>query len=102
MTSTAFAVSTAIVARIILNWFTWLPGLDPENLGGILAATWIVQTLLLLALIAMDWRKGIIRSPFWVVTALLGSMHIGYWTYGETSAWFAFVQWFADLTLRVI
>jgi len=100
MISTAFAISTAIVFRIILNWFTWLPGLDPDSLDAIAAANWSVLTLPLLALIAIDWRMGIKRSPFWVVTALIGIMHIGYWTYGQTSTWFAFCQWYADLALR--
>ena len=45
----------------------------------------------------MDWRMGMKWSPFWVVTILIGIMHIGYWTYGRTSGWLAFCQWFADL-----
>ncbi|RMH16691.1 MAG: hypothetical protein D6696_17640 [Acidobacteria bacterium] len=101
MISTAFAVSTAILVRIALNWLTWLPFFEPENLGGIVAATWTFQTLLLAAFIAMDWRKGIRRSPFWVVTGVLGMMHVGYWTYGTTAAWFAFVRWFAGLRFGV-
>jgi len=100
MISTAFGISTAIVFRIILNWFTWLPGLDADSLDGIAAANWIVLTLPLLALIAMDWRMGMKLSPFWVVTALIGIMHIGYWTYGKTDAWLAFCQWFAGLPIR--
>lgn len=100
MISTAFAISTAIVFRIIFNWFTWLPGLVQDPPGGILAATWAVLTLLLLALIAMDWRMGIKRSPFWVVTILIGVMNLGYWTYGKTDGWLTFCRWFADLPLR--
>jgi hypothetical protein len=45
----------------------------------------------------MDWRMGLKRSPFWVVTALIGVMHIGYWSYGRTEEWLAFCKWFADL-----
>ena len=101
MISTAFAISTAILFRIIFNWFTWLPGLTKDPFDGILAVTWAVLTLPLLALIAMDWRMGIRRSPFWVVTVLIGAMNLGYWTYGKTDAWLAFCRWFAALPLSV-
>ena len=92
MISTAFAVSTAIVFRILFSWVTVLGTLDR-----LAAANWALLTLLLLALIAMDWRKGIKRSPFWVVTILIGIMHIGYWTFAKTDGWLAFCQWFTDL-----
>lgn len=95
MISTAFAIGTATVFRIILNWFDWVPGMD--TLAGVAAASWTVLTLLLLALIVMDWRRGMKRSPFWVVTILIGIMYLGYWTYGKTEAWLAFIQWFSDL-----
>jgi hypothetical protein len=98
MISTAFAIGTAIVFRIISKWLTWLPGLG--SIDAIAAGNWIVLTLPLLALIAMDWRMGIKRSPFWVVTVLIGIMHIGYWTYGRTAGWVTFVEWFAALPLR--
>ncbi len=95
MVSTAFAIGTVISFRIILNWFSWVPGLD--SLDGVAAANWAALTLPLLALIAVDWRMGAKRSPFWVVTVLIGVMHLGYWTFGTTGSWFAFVQWYAGL-----
>ena len=95
MVSTAFAISTAIVFRIILNWFNWLPGMG--SLNGVAAANWMVLTLALLALIARDGRTGLKRSPFWVVTVAIGVMHLGFWTFGRTEGWFAFVQWFGSL-----
>ena len=54
-------------------------------------------TFLLLVLIAADWRMGVKRSAFWVVTIVLSVMHLGYWTFAKTDGWLAFCQWFADL-----
>lgn len=97
MISTTFAIGSAIVIRIILNWFGWVPGL--ASLDNIAAANWVVLTLPLFALIAMDWRAGLKRSPFWVVTIVIGVLHIGYFTFAKTDGWFAFVRWFAALPL---
>lgn len=97
MISTTFAVGSAIVFRIILNWFDWVPGLD--LLDNIAAANWTVLTLPLLLLIALDWRAGLRRSPFWVVTIAIGIMHLGYFTFTKSDGWFAFVQWYAALPL---
>src|SRR5262245_18299782 len=72
MVSTIFAAGLAIMARIIANWFAWLPGMNlaenPENLDNVFAATGVVLVLTLLGFIAVDWRLGIRRSPFWLVT----------------------------------
>jgi hypothetical protein len=97
MMSTAFAMGTAILARILLSWFSWVPGLG--ELGGVLAVNWAALTLMLLGLIAVDWRLGLKRSPFWVVTILLAAMHIGYWTWGTTEAWRSFLEWFGAMPL---
>lgn len=94
MISTAFAVSTAIVLRII---FAWMFDRNIEALDTTAALNWALLTLLLLALIAMDWRRGMKRSPFWVVTILISVMHLGYWTFAKTDGWLTFCQWFADL-----
>ena len=92
MISTAFAVATAIVWRI---FFHWVPGCGTN--GAASAGNWGVLTLLLLVLIAADWRIGVKRSPFWVVTGLIALMHVGYWTFAKTEAWLALYQWYADL-----
>ena len=92
MISTAFAVATAIVFRI---FYFWVPGCDTDHAA--VAGNWAVLSLLLLVLIAMDWRRGVKRSPFWVVTLVLGVMHLGYWTFAKTDGWLAFCQWYADL-----
>lgn len=97
MVSTTFAFGSAIVFRIILNWFGWVPGLD--TLDNIAAANWAVLTLPLLALIALDYRAGLKRSPYWVVTIVIGIMHVGYFTFTKSDGWFAFVRWYAALPL---
>jgi hypothetical protein len=59
-----------------------------------------VLTSLLLVLIAADWRMGLKRSPYWVVTIVLSVMHLGYWTFAKTDGWLSFCQWYAALPLR--
>ncbi len=95
MVSTTFAIGSAIVFRILMNWFNWAPGLD--TLDGLAAANWAALTLPLLALITMDWRARLTRSPYWVVTLVIGVMHVGYFTFTKTEEWYAFVEWFAAL-----
>ena len=92
MISTAFAIGTAILFRILA---AWVPGLD--TLDRVAAANWALLTLLLLVLIAADWRMGVKRSAFWVVTIMISVMHLGYWTFAKTDGWHAFCQWYADL-----
>lgn len=92
MISTAFAIATATVFRI---FFFWVPSFDTDEAA--INGNYFVLTLLLLALIAADWRMGVKRSAFWVVTILISVMHLGYWTFGKTDEWLAFCQWYADL-----
>ncbi len=93
MISTIFAISTAVSARIIFDWG------PAQNLDFMMAANGAVLSALLLTLIALDWRRGIKASPYWVVTAFVALMHIGYFTFAKSEGWAAFVQWFADLPL---
>ena len=93
--STVFAFGSAIVFRIIMNWFAWVPGMD--SLDGLAAANGAVLLLGLLALIAIDWRHGLKCSPYWVMTIVIAVMHLGYFTFAKTDGWMAFVQWFAGL-----
>lgn len=92
--STAFAIATAIVFRIFFNW---VPGTGTN--AAAVVANGCTITLPLLALIALDWRRGMKRSPYWVVTLILVVMHFGYWTFAKTDGWFTFCQWYADLPL---
>ncbi len=96
MVSTIFAAGSAIVFRIILNWFEWVPGLVTEDMGNAAAANGAVLVLMLLALIANDWRIGIRRSPFWLVTITTVVMHVGFYTFTKSDWWMSFVQWYVD------
>lgn len=93
--STAFAMSTAIVFRIFLYW---VPGFGSN--GAALAGAWVIISLLLFILIAADWRNGIKRSPYWVVTICIVVMNVGYWTFTKTDGWLAFCRWYGALPLR--
>ncbi len=95
MVSTIFAAGSAIVFRIILNWFQWVPGM--ENIENVAAANGSVLVLMLLGLIANDWRLGIRRSPFWLVTITTVIMTIGFFTFTKSEWWMSLVQWYADL-----
>jgi hypothetical protein len=93
--SSVIAIATAIVFRV---FFLWIPGFDSPDHAT--AGNCVVLSLLLLILIAADWRMGLKRSPYWVVLIALSVMHLGYWTFARTDGWFAFCQWYADLPLR--
>ena len=101
MVSTLFAAGSAIVFRIIIKRLAWVPGLDfaqdPVNINNLAALNCGVLVLMLLALIANDWRLGIKRSPFWLVTITTLIMHIGFFTFSWTDWWMAFVRWYANL-----
>ena len=93
--SSVIAMATAIVFRI---FFLWVPGFDTPDLA--IAGNCVVITLVSLVLIAADWRMGLKRSPYWIVTIVLSVMHLGYWTFAKTGGWHSFCQWYADLPLR--
>ena len=95
MVSTVFAMGTAIGFRLARNWLGWVPGLD--SIGGLAIGNLVLLTLPLLVLIAVDWRMGMKRSPYWVVTILIALMHLGFPTIARTDAWLAFCLWYADL-----
>ncbi len=92
--STAPAIGTAIVWRI---FYLWVPGCNTDTAAVI--GNGSVLGVLLLVLIVADWRKGVKRSAYWVVTIIQGVAHLGYWTFAKTDGWFAFCQWFTDLPL---
>lgn len=101
MVSTVFAFGSAIVFRIIMSWFQWVPGLsvsdDPNNLFRIAILNGTLLVLALLGLIALDWRAGIRRSPYWLVTVTTTIIHVGFFTFTKSDWWMAAVRWFADL-----
>lgn len=103
MVSTVFAMGNAIVFRILLNWFAWVPGLsvadNPANIDNVAAANGSILLAILFGLIAMDWRLGIRWSPFWLVTVTTLIIHVGFFTFTMSGWWMEFVQWFAGLPL---
>jgi hypothetical protein len=92
MISTAFAIGSAIVFRVFINW---VPGFESEPVSVI--GNGVIHFLPLAMLIAMDWRKGIRLSAFWVVTVILGIAHLGYWTFANADGWLGFCAWYANL-----
>ncbi len=90
--STAFAIATGIVFRIFTHW---VPGFGTSDAA--IVGNFSVLGTLLIVLIARDWRLGMRRSPFWVVTVLLSGMHLGFWTFAKTDGWLRFCQSYADL-----
>jgi hypothetical protein len=103
MVATFFATASAIVARILINWFAWVPGLslaaDPDNIENVIATNGALILLVLVALIAVDWRLGIKRSPFWLVTTTTLTLHVGFFTFTKSAGWRNLVEWFAGLPL---
>ena len=95
--STIFAAGSAFILRIISNWFDWVPGMDTTE--GAVAANGTILTLSLLALIVVDWRKGLKLSPYWVVTVVTVIMHVGYFTFTKTEGWIEFIRWFKSLSI---
>ncbi|MHC5003333.1 MAG: hypothetical protein ACYTJ0_09430 [Planctomycetota bacterium] len=99
MISTVLVMGNAIVFRILLSWFTWVPGLGGENIENVAAANGTILLLMVLGLTAMDWRLGIRRSPFWIAVITIGLIHVGLFTFTKTDWWMALVLWFRDLPL---
>lgn len=92
MISTAFAIATASVTRLFMEWVPGFGGVDPA-----LAASACTLLAPLAVLIVADWRAGIRRSPYWFVTATVAVMYAGYWSWGASDAWLAFVRAFAGV-----
>ena len=103
LVSTAFAFGNAILIRILINWFQWLPGMnvvdDVANFDNVAGVNGVILVLTLLGLIAMDWRRGIKCSPFWLVTVTTLFIHIGFFTFTKSEWWMALVLWFAGLPM---
>ena len=92
MISTAFALATAIVFRI---FFSWVPGFGTSEAA--VHGNFLVLGASLGGLIANDWRLGLKRSPFLVVTMMIALMYVGYFTVVRTDAWMALCEQFRSL-----
>lgn len=92
MISTAFAAGTAIVFRI---FFFWIPNFN--TVGAALTGSWILMTILLLVLIFFDWKNGIKKSAYWVVTILISLMHISYWRFTDNQFYLSFCDRYRNL-----
>jgi hypothetical protein len=88
MISTVFAISTAIFFRIFIFW---VPGFDTFDTAA--HGNFAVIGVLLSALIANDWRLGVRRSPFLVITALIGAQYLCYRTVAPMQMWNNYCDW---------
>lgn len=95
MIATILAVGSPILARILLSYFTWVPGMTD------LDVTISVQFAILLGgigwLIARDRESGITPSPYLVPFGSNLLILIGFYTFGNSEAWSAFMYGFAWL-----
>ena len=92
MISTAFAAGTAIMFRV---FFFWIPRFN--TIESALIGSWISITLLLLILIISDWKKGIKKSVYWVVTILIALMNISFWRFTNNQFYLSFCEWYRKL-----
>ena len=90
MISTAFAIGTAIFFRI---FFFWVPSFGTFDVAA--HGNFAVLSVMLVALIANDWRLGVRRSPFWVVTVLIGVLYFCYRVVAPMEAWIGYCDWLA-------
>lgn len=95
MVSTVFVVGGAIVARIIVAWFSWVPGL--AVLDNALALTALILFAPLAFLIYADRESGLSPSPYWVAVGFLAFIFSGYFFFGSSDPWMNFVNGFGRL-----
>jgi hypothetical protein len=82
MISTVFAIGSAIFFRI----FVFLvPGYDDFDRAA--HANFAVMGLMLAALLANDWRLGLRRSPYWVISILLLVQFLAYRLVSDQPWW---------------
>lgn len=93
MVSTAFVVSNAIVTRVLLSWFAWVPGFD--SLDVVIAVTAVIVAGPLILMLRADLKSGLSPSPYWVPLGFLAFMYVGYFGFGGSDVWLGFVNWFA-------
>ena len=88
MISTVFAVGTAIFFRI---FFFWVPGFDTFDDAA--HGNFAVLGVLLGALIVNDWRLGVRRSPFLVISVLIGAQYLCYRFVAPMQLWIDYCKW---------
>lgn len=95
MIATILAVGSPILARILLSYFTWIPGMTD------LEFTIAVQFTILLGgigwLIARDRKSGVTPSPYLVPFGSNALILIGFYTFGYSEAWSGFMHGFVRL-----
>ena len=97
MISTAFSLATAIVFRILISW---VPGFGTAQAA--VHGNFLVLGVLLGALIANDWRLGLRRSPFLVVTVMIALMYVSHLAIVRTDIWLAYCEWFRSLPTWIL
>jgi hypothetical protein len=90
MISTVFAIGSAIFFRI---FFFLVPGFDDYDVAA--HANFAVMGLVLAAFLAHDWRRGLRRSPYWVITSLLAVEYLFYRGVAPTESWIRDCNWLA-------
>lgn len=88
MISTVFAVGTAIFFRI---FFFWVPGSGTFDVAA--HGNFTVMGVLLAALIVNDWRLGVRRSPFLVISVLIGAQYLFYRVVTPMQMWIDYCNW---------
>ena len=97
MIATVFAIGSAIVFRILMNWFAWIPGLADNNV--LVIANGLLLMLPLLWLIRRDNKQGITPSPYWIPFWAQLLTAVGFFSFARTETWGDFVDGFARLTV---
>ena len=97
MISTLFAVGSAIVFRLLLNYFAWVPGFTNNDV--LVAANSLILMVPLAWLIHRDSRLGITPSPYWLPFGLILLIVIGFFTFTKSEVWANFINGFAAIVV---
>lgn len=95
MISTMLAIATAITARLLLNYFSWVPGLD--NFEVLLVVQGVLILLPVGWLIRRDAALGVTPSPYWLPFGLNLLLLVGYFSFTKTQWWSAMIHGFAGI-----
>jgi len=95
MISTVLAFGSAVIFRLLLNYFNWIPGL--ETFDGVVWANGIVLSFGALALVWIDWKKSIRPSPYLMIFSVNLLLTIGFHTLTKSSGWYSLALWFQQI-----